>query len=191
MLLQRLFCLFAPAVPNRQVVPLEKENDHELLSSTRLMIRSFKKKFNSDTAGSNVINSERDCVALSETIQIDEYSTVFHLFADPTKIIIISFGPGDKSLASLRRGKNPLVLSQLRMLVGKTITRDSCRESTSSDLRVLVDVVSGFVDMLQRLQRRLHRRQETNLKSQPTSNHPNSLTHEGSVVLTVSCNVFS
>lgn len=150
------------------------------------MIRSFKKKFNPDTAGSSVTNNERDCVALSETIQIDEFSTIFHLFTDPTKIIIISFGPGDKSLASIRRGKNPLVLSQLRMLVGKTITRENCRESTSSDLRVLVDVVTGFVDMLQRIQRRHHRRQETNMKSQPVSSYPNSLSHEGSVVLTVS-----
>lgn len=153
------------------------------------MIRSFKKKFNSDITGSNAISSERDCVALSETIMIDEHSTLFHLFADPTKIIIISFGPADKSLASFRRGKNPLVLSQLRMLVGKTITRESCRESTSSDLRVLVNVVSGFVDMLQRLQRRLHRRQDTNMKSQPSSNNLNSLNHEGSVVLTVSSNI--
>lgn len=186
MLLQRLLCFFAPGLPGRQVAPFDKENEDEIMSSARLMIKSFKKKFNTDTNGAKAVSNERDCISLVECIQTEEHEGVYEVFADPTHSIIVSFCTGDQTAATIFRGKNPLILSQLRMLAGKTILRDVGRESTASDLRVLVDVISGFVDLSQRLQRSLHRRHEINPISTICKYQSGSLTHDGSAVLTVS-----
>ena len=185
MILQRLFCFFGPGLSRRQIVPTIKENEDQTDTSTRLLIKSFKKKFSGEAASWNAAMIERDAISLSDIIRTEEHEAIHEVFADPTRVVILSFGTADHLQSPGLRGKYPVVLSQLHILAGKTLARETVKESNSLDLKVLVDVIAGFADFLLKLERKCHRLQEKKVKSQLTTNQQTSLSHESGVALTV------
>lgn len=185
MLLQRLFCIFGQGLSRRQIVPSVKENEDQTDTSTRLLIKSFKKKFSGEAASWNAAMIERDAISLSDIIRTEEHEAMYKVFADPTRIVILSFRRADCQQPSGGRGKNPHVLSQLHILAGKTLARETVKESNSSDLKVLVDVIAGFADFLLKLERKCHRQQEKKIRTQLSTTQQSSLSHESCVALTV------
>ena len=179
MIFKRLLCLCIPGSSYRQVVPSEKEHDSDDVSGMQLMLFNIKKKFNNEESDTNNGNIERDCFSMVENIRIDEPASAHSLFADPTCIVILSFD--DAALSSVLRGEGvDTGISKLRMLAGKTILRVLSLESNESDLRVLVSVISSFLDIYQKQQRLSY-----TSRSQLSKHFANSLSSEGSLVLTV------
>ena len=179
MIFKRLLCLCIPGSSYRQVAPSEKEHDSDDVSGMQLMLFNIKKKFNNEESDTSNGNIERDCFSLVENIRIDDPDISHSLFADPTCIVILSFD--DTTLSSVLRGEGVHTgISKLRMLAGKTILRLASLESTENDLRVLVSVISSFLDISQRQQRLSY-----TSRSQLSKHFVNTLSSEGSLVLTV------
>ena len=179
MIFKRLLCLCTPGSSYRQVAPSEKEHDDDDVSGMQLMLFNIKKKFNNEESDTNNGNIERDCFSLVENIRIDGRDVTHSLFADPTCIVILTFD--DATLSSVLRGEGVHTgISKLRMLAGKTILRVVSLESSESDLRVLVSVISSFLDISQRQQRLSY-----TSRSQLSKHFLNTLSSEGSLVLTV------
>lgn len=178
MILKRLLCLCVPGATYKQVVPYENENGDDDVSGMQLMLFNIKKKFNNDESDTNTVNNERDCLSLIENIRADKQQMVDSLFADPTCIVILSFV--DATLTSVFRGEgHTTAISQLRLLAGKTVLRELSVEGTEVDLKILVASISSFLDVTQRQQRSF------NSRSQLSKHYLNSLSRDGSLVLTV------
>lgn len=178
MILKRLLCLCVPGATYKQVVPYENENGDDDVSGMQLMLFNIKKKFNNDESDTNTVNYERDCLSLIENIRADKQQMVDSLFADPTCIVILSFV--DATLTSVFRGEgHTTAISQLRLLAGKTVLRELSVEGTEVDLKILVASISSFLDVTQRQQRSF------NSRSQLSKHYLNSLSRDGSLVLTV------